>query len=107
MPFEISIVQRANRRVEFQDYAYPPAILGNAGTRSANNSDRRLFPRSCWRPHREKDMPESVDQKKDIVPEKAKRAPELEEPMEDEEKIIAGRADVNYPALLTKDVPGG
>lgn len=27
--------------------------------------------------------------------------------MEDEEKILAGRLDVNYPALLTKDVPGG
>jgi hypothetical protein len=27
--------------------------------------------------------------------------------MEDEEKILAGRNDVNYPALLTKDVPGG
>jgi hypothetical protein len=27
--------------------------------------------------------------------------------LEDEEKILAGRYDVNYPALLTKDVPGG
>jgi len=27
--------------------------------------------------------------------------------MEDEEKIMAGRHDVNYPAHLTKDVPGG
>jgi len=27
--------------------------------------------------------------------------------MQDEEKILAGRSDVNYPALLTKDVPGG
>ena len=26
---------------------------------------------------------------------------------QDEEKILAGRSDVNYPALLTKDVPGG
>ncbi len=30
-----------------------------------------------------------------------------EERMEDEEKILEGRKDVNYPALLTKDVPGG
>ncbi|HEY2620953.1 MAG TPA: DUF2934 domain-containing protein [Acetobacteraceae bacterium] len=30
-----------------------------------------------------------------------------EEPMEDEEKILAGRPDANLPALLTKDVPGG
>jgi hypothetical protein len=30
-----------------------------------------------------------------------------EEPIEDEEKVLAGRSDVNMPALLTKDVPGG
>jgi hypothetical protein len=29
------------------------------------------------------------------------------EPMEEEEKLLAGRHDVNLPALLTKDVPGG
>ena len=29
------------------------------------------------------------------------------EPMLDEERILAGRIDVNMPALLTKDVPGG
>ncbi len=29
------------------------------------------------------------------------------EAMEDEEKILAGRIDVNLPALLTKDVQGG
>jgi hypothetical protein len=52
-------------------------------------------------------MSESTDPKKDAVSEKAKRAPEHEEHLEDEEKIIAGRTDVNYPALLTKDVPGG
>ena len=31
----------------------------------------------------------------------------LEAPMDDEEKIMADRADANLPALLTKDVPGG
>ena len=30
-----------------------------------------------------------------------------DEPVEDEEKILLGRADVNMPALLTKDVHGG
>jgi hypothetical protein len=30
-----------------------------------------------------------------------------DEPMEDEEKILAGRPDANMPALLTKDVHGG
>ena len=30
-----------------------------------------------------------------------------DDPMEDEEKILAGRPDVNMPALLTKDVHGG
>jgi hypothetical protein len=29
------------------------------------------------------------------------------DPLPDEEKILAGRIDVNMPALLTKDVPGG
>jgi hypothetical protein len=29
------------------------------------------------------------------------------EPLDDEEKILAGRPDVNMPALLTRDVPGG
>jgi hypothetical protein len=27
--------------------------------------------------------------------------------LDDEEKLLAGRADANMPALLTKDVPGG
>ena len=27
--------------------------------------------------------------------------------LDDQEKILAGRFDVNYPALLTKDVAGG
>ena len=30
-----------------------------------------------------------------------------DEPLLDEEKILAGRPDVNMPALLTKDVLGG
>ena len=30
-----------------------------------------------------------------------------DEPMEDEERVLAGRPDANIPALLTKDVPGG
>jgi hypothetical protein len=28
-------------------------------------------------------------------------------PMEDEEKVLAGKPDANMPALLTKDVLGG
>jgi hypothetical protein len=27
--------------------------------------------------------------------------------LDDEEKVLAGRADANFPALLTKDVHGG
>jgi hypothetical protein len=27
--------------------------------------------------------------------------------LDDQEKILAGRRDVNYPAMLTKDVKGG
>jgi hypothetical protein len=30
-----------------------------------------------------------------------------DESMSEEEKVLAGRIDVNMPALLTKDVPGG
>jgi len=42
------------------------------------------------------------------VSEDAKLVLEIDDDrMEDEEKILAGRHDVNYPALLTKDVPGG
>jgi hypothetical protein len=53
-------------------------------------------------------MSDSTGKKDDIVAENAKIVPEHDdERMEDEEKILAGRKDVNYPALLTKDVPGG
>jgi hypothetical protein len=52
-------------------------------------------------------MSDSDGKKKPTLPEKARPAQENDEPMEDEEKIMAGRNDVNYPALLTKDVPGG
>jgi len=53
-------------------------------------------------------MSDSTGKKDDAVPEQAKLVQEHEdEPMEDEEKILIGRQDVNYPALLTKDVPGG
>jgi hypothetical protein len=30
-----------------------------------------------------------------------------DEPMDEEEKVLAGRPDANMPALLTRDVPGG
>ena len=54
-------------------------------------------------------MSESPDKKDDAVPEEAKpvQQPQNAHEDEDEEKILAGRHDVNYPALLTKDVPGG
>ncbi len=55
-------------------------------------------------------MTESAPKNDDPVAAKAETAQppaEQEERLEDEEKILAGRHDVNYPALLTKDVPGG
>jgi hypothetical protein len=61
-------------------------------------------------PQRENDMTDSAPKKDDVTPEKAKLIQEHghdDERLEDEEKILAGRHDVNYPALLTKDVPGG
>ncbi len=53
-------------------------------------------------------MPDSVDKDDAPVPEPTSLVQAHdEEPLEDEEKILAGRHDINYPALLTKDVPGG
>jgi hypothetical protein len=56
-----------------------------------------------------KKMSDSARDKKASVPDKAKRVPAApdDDRMEDEEKIMAGRHDVNYQAHLTKDVPGG
>jgi hypothetical protein len=89
-------------RIRLPDHVYPsiiPSIFGTgvAATVHAPNgaSTGRIT------------MTDPVDHKKSAVPEKAKSGKEGDAPMEDEEKIMAGRHDVNYPALLTKDVPGG
>jgi hypothetical protein len=52
-------------------------------------------------PHREDEVPASdaAHAKADTI--------RHDETVEDEEKILAGRIDVNMPALLTKDVQGG
>jgi hypothetical protein len=53
-------------------------------------------------------MSDSARDNKTTVPDKAKHLlPQDDDPMGEEEKILAGRDDVNYPAHLTKDVPGG
>ena len=55
-------------------------------------------------------MPASARNKKKTVTDSKKptdKQGDADERMEDEEKVLAGRPDVNYPALLTKDVPGG
>ena len=36
-----------------------------------------------------------------------RRLPAQDDRLPDEEKILDGRIDVNMPALLTQDVPGG
>jgi hypothetical protein len=53
-------------------------------------------------------MSDQARKKGQAAPKDAKpvRAPE-DDRFEDEEKVLAGRHDVNYPAMLTKDVPGG
>jgi hypothetical protein len=51
-------------------------------------------------------MPDTAHDKKNPASDKVKQ-PHADERLEDEEKIMAGRHDVNYPAHLTKDVPGG
>jgi hypothetical protein len=53
-------------------------------------------------------MSDVARDKKASAPDKAKRVQAHDDDrMDDEEKIMAGRHDVNYPAHLTKDVPGG
>ena len=55
-------------------------------------------------------MPVSDSDEDRLAREKARSVTKerpCEEPMDDEEKVLAGRADANIPALLTKDVPGG
>jgi hypothetical protein len=52
-------------------------------------------------------MPDLAGDAKDAANENPEVAQDREDHLEDEEKILAGRHDVNYPALLTKDVPGG
>ncbi len=53
-------------------------------------------------------MSDPTDKKDDPAPTDAKpKAAQDDDHLEDEEKVLAGRHDVNYPALLTKDVPGG
>ena len=44
--------------------------------------------------------------KPDATPSVGERTPR-DDVMEEEEKILAGRPDVNMPSLLTKDVQGG
>ena len=53
-------------------------------------------------------MPDSSDKKQDARTEPTVKThvPD-EDHLEDQEKILAGRHDVNYPAMLTKDVQGG
>jgi hypothetical protein len=52
-------------------------------------------------------MPDPAGDAKDAANENTESVQDREDHLEDEEKILAGRHDVNYPALLTKDVPGG
>ncbi|HET6234555.1 MAG TPA: DUF2934 domain-containing protein [Acetobacteraceae bacterium] len=42
------------------------------------------------------------------IKEASRHEPEPDvEPLLEEEKVLAGRVDVNLPALLTRDLPGG
>ena len=53
-------------------------------------------------------MPDPADNKSPVLPAKAAPVPPPDDdPVGDEEKIMTGRHDVNYPAHLTRDVPGG
>jgi hypothetical protein len=82
--------------------------LVNSGRNRVTVTNGRLaFPRQAGANTGRVDMSDSADKKNEIIPGQANQAQAHDEPMEDEEKIIAGRHDVNYPAMLTKDVPGG
>ncbi|HEY1412757.1 MAG TPA: hypothetical protein VGF36_11490 [Rhodopila sp.] len=52
-------------------------------------------------------MSDSVDKANDMTPDTVKPHNEHDDHLEDQEKILAGKHDVNYPAVLTRDVPGG
>jgi len=52
-------------------------------------------------------MSETPGDKNTTVTETAEEMKEHDDHLEDHEKILAGRHDVNYPAFVTKDVPGG
>lgn len=49
----------------------------------------------------------SDEKTRTIAPPSMSGLPRSEEPMDDEEKVVANRPDVNMPALLTRDVLGG
>lgn len=57
--------------------------------------------------NRETTMSDAKPNRAKPTTEVAKPRSEREDRMDDEEKILEGRFDVNYPAVLTKDVPGG
>lgn len=74
----------------------------------ANRDASANAPRQIGARTGEKFMSDATGKKDEVVSDDVKPAATAdEEPMEDEEKILAGRHDVNFPALLTKDVPGG
>jgi len=55
-------------------------------------------------------MPETDHDKDAVVsgtPRPRRKAKRPDEPMGEEEKVLAGKPDANMPALLTKDVLGG
>jgi hypothetical protein len=94
---QIVVVQCAKRELTWADHAPHAAVRLPA-----------IVSALLRRQHRESTMSDSARDKKDSASDKAKRVQVHEDDrMEDEEKIMAGRHDVNYPAHLTKDVPGG
>jgi hypothetical protein len=55
-------------------------------------------------------MPETDRRENEVAKTAARidrKADRPDQPMEDEEKVLAGKPDANIPALLTKDVLGG
>jgi hypothetical protein len=101
----ISVVHCVKRGLEFLTYS-----TGHSGRCRRQSGDQR-FPATALRQRGASTgriTMSDLDQKpEDAATENAEHVQDHEEHLEDEEKILVGRHDVNYPALLTKDVPGG
>lgn len=102
----IAVVPDARRGLQFGRDAFWPAIQEDVVDGVVGR--RKFIFAPIQGLEGESIMTDQTGKQNDGVPTKPKEDQVLgDDNLEDEEKILAGRHDVNYPALLTKDVPGG